>query len=330
MSISNTHLKFSTPSTFRPAWWLSNPHLQTLWPVLIRKLPLPPHRRERLELPDGDFIELVWVPGDPQKPLVIILHGLEGSLYSPYVKGILHAIHQQHWCGVLMHFRGCHGGPNRLPRSYHSGETGDLAFLVRTLPKTKLSRPLFAIGYSLGGNVLLKWLGEQGSQASLTAAAAVSVPFELNKVAVHIEKSLGGFYQWWLLRHMKRTYQIKFKEKPGPVSLAELPKLKTFHAFDNKITAPLHDFVDVDDYYQQASSRQFLSQIRIPTLIIHALDDPFMCPTIVPTPEELSNTIHMELTQQGGHVGFVSGRWPWQAEYWLETRIMQYFQKYLG
>lgn len=312
-------------TTFRPAWWLRHPHLQTLWPYLTRKLPPHPYRHQRLQLPDSDFVDLAWTAGE-SGPIVIVLHGLESSLRSPYAGGILQAIHQQGWRGVLMHFRGCSGVPNRLPRSYHSGDTGDLAFLVQTLRNSEPHTPLLAVGYSIGGNVLLKWLGEQGASAPLTAAVAVSVPFELDKTERHIEKSLGGFYQWRLLRRMKRAYRRKFTNKNGPVPLTELAKLKTFRSFDDKITAPLHGFAGVDDYYQRASSRQYLRHIRTPALIIHALDDPFMTPAVVPSPEELSDTIDFELTKKGGHVGFVTGRWPWRAEYWLEKRIVEYLR----
>ena len=178
-----------TTSAFRPAWWLRGPHLQTLYPSLFRRRAHPVLQRERLELADGDFIDLDWC-GDSNGPVVLVLHGLEGSLQSHYTGGILQALAASGYRAVLMYFRGCSGEPNRLARSYHSGETGDLATVVQHITRQHPDTPLAVIGYSLGGNVLLKWLGETGGRDGLATAVAVSVPFDLDLAAIHLEN--GG------------------------------------------------------------------------------------------------------------------------------------------
>jgi Predicted hydrolase of the alpha/beta-hydrolase fold len=315
-------------STFVPAGWLPGPHLQTLWPTVVRHPPRVHVRRERLELPDGDFLDLAWTR-DTGGPQVLVLHGLEGSVQSPYAAGILFAIAMRGWCGVLMHFRGCSGEMNRLPRSYHSGETDDLQTVVEQLVRRNPETPLAAVGYSLGGNVLLKWLGETGASAPLSAAVAVSVPFLLHEAAERLERGFSRLYQWVLLRHLCCSTERKFRHMKAPLPLPQLRHLKTFRQFDDAVTAPLHGFTGVDDYYAQSSSRRYLSGIHVPTLILHAADDPFMTPSVIPDATELSKSTTLELSPQGGHVGFVSGTCPFRATYWLEERIPAYLATYL-
>lgn len=306
---------------FQPAWWLANPHAQTLWPVLCRRRPRLALRRERLELPDGDFLDLDWTPGD-RGPIALILHGLEGSSGSHYARGLLAAIVRQGWRGAVMHFRGCGGQPNRLARSYCAGDTTDIAHVVHDLWRREPTTSLAAIGYSLGGNALLKWLGEIGGDTPLQAAVAVSVPFLLDTAARRLGQGFSRLYQFYLLRELKHTYRRKFHDRSdGPIPLVELAGLRDFYAFDDRVTAPLHSYAGVHDYYARASCRPYLRHIRIPTLLLHTLDDPFMLPEAIPEREELSASIRLELSPQGGHVGFVAGRWPWRAEYWLEQRI---------
>ena len=312
------------PSAFHPAWWLPGPHAQTLWPVLCRRQPRLSLRRERLELPDGDFLDLDWTPGE-RGPLVLVLHGLEGSSKSHYARGLLATIVRQEWRGVVMHFRGCGGQPNRLARGYCAADTADIAFVVEWLREREPTTPLAAVGYSLGGNALLKWLGEIGAAAPLRAAVAVSVPFLLDSTARRLRAGGSRLYQNHLLRALKRSYRDKFRQRlDGPVALAELRTLRDFYAFDDRITAPLHGYAGVHDYYARASCRPYLRRIHVPTLILHALDDPFMRPEAVPTADELSPNVRLELSPRGGHVGFVAGRWPWRAECWLERRIPEF------
>lgn len=315
---------------FKPAWWLPSSHLQTIWPVLcrsdIKDLAL---ERERLELPDGDFIDLDWVGRNKTGPLVLILHGLEGSIDSHYAKGMLARIAAESWRGVFMHFRGCSGEPNRLPRTYHSGDTADVNYVVHTILKREPATRIASIGYSLGGNVLLKWLGETGQNNPLKAAIAISVPFELLKASIHIRHGFSKFYQWYFIRCLRDRLSRKFKSKPAPLDPSIMNDLHTMYDFDDKITAPLHGFSGVREYYTTASSRQYLRQIRIPTLILHAKDDPFMSEDVIPKENELSPEIILELTDYGGHVGFVSGKYPWRPQYWLEERVPEYLHSYL-
>ncbi len=312
-------------SQFKPAWWLRNPHLQTLWPTLFRRS----HRQlnfkpERLEMHDGDFIDLAWVGENQTAPIVLILHGLEGSVHSPYAGGMLHAIERMNWRGVLMHFRGCSGEHNRLARSYHSGETTDVAEVVQYIQRKNPHVPLFAVGYSLGGNVLLKWLGESGKDNPLTAAVAVSVPFQLDKAVVRIQQGFSRVYQRHLLRNLQQRVGDKFAQTQCPISLPAMASLKSLYDFDDKVTAPLHGFQNADDYYIRSSSRQFLRHIQVPTLIVQAQDDPFMTHDIIPESHELSEKIILEITANGGHVGFISGKFPWRARYWLEERVPEF------
>lgn len=314
---------------FKPAWWLSNTHLQTLWPTLCRR---PVNhvtiKRERFELPDGDFVDLDW-SGNGSGPIVIILHGLEGSIDSPYAKGMLHAIQRQGWRGVLMHFRCCSGERNRLPRTYHSGETGDIDTVVRALSRREPHVPIAALGFSLGGNVLLKWLGESGQSNLLKAAIAISVPFELNKSVDRINQGFSKVYQWHLLRSLYHKMQWKFREQAAPVTIPPLSTLHTIRDFDQCITAPLHGFASAKEYYAQSSCRQYLHSIHVPTLLVQAKDDPFMTHDLLPRPDELSPAVSLELTEKGGHVGFISGAAPWRADYWLEKRVPEFLRKYL-
>ena len=314
-------------SSFRPCRWLRGPHWQTVWPYLFRlrrKLLL---RRERLELPDGDFVDLEWLTGSPDKaPLVVIFHGLEGSSRSHYARGLMQACQSRQLGMVLMHFRNCSDEPNRLARSYHSGETGDIGFLLDELGARFPDRILFAVGYSLGGNALLKYLGERGDDTPLRAAVAISVPLELAKAAHRMRHGLSRLYQWRLIRQMKAAYRRKFSNRSdGPVPLSKLDELRDFFRYDNDITAPLHGFADVHDYYARCSSRQWLHKITRSTLILQARDDPFMTASVIPREDELSSAVDLEVSEHGGHVGFVSGTLPWRLHYWLDERIMAYF-----
>ena len=275
-------------------------------------------------MPDGDFLDLDWTLGK-RGPLALLLHGLEGSSESHYARGLLATLVRQGWRGVVMHFRGCGGQPNRLTRGYCAADTADIAYLVNWLREWEPTTPLVAIGYSLGGNALLKWLGEIGADTPLQATVAVSVPFILDSTARRLNTGWSRLYQHHLLRALKHSYRNKFRQRQdAPVALTELRALRDFYAFDDRITAPLHGYTDVHDYYARASCRPYLRRIRVPTLILHALDDPFMRPEAVPEPDELSPSVRLELSPHGGHVGFVAGRWPWRAEYWLERRIPEF------
>ena len=308
---------------FRAAWWLPGPHLQTLWPNVFRPCPRVQLSRERLELADGDFLDLDWNAIPPGNSLTLILHGLEGSSDSCYARGLMRALARRGMAAVLMHFRGCSGMPNRLPRRYHAGETGDLAHVVDVLGQRFPGVALFCVGYSLGGNVLLKWLGETGAAAPLRAAVAVSVPFELATCADRLQHGFSRIYQFALLRRLKQAARDKADLIHDLVSLPRVLGSRDMRQFDEVCTAPLHGFANAGSYYAQSSSRQYIKHIRIPTLILQARDDPFMWPDAIPSAAELSEQVVLELSEMGGHVGFVTGP-PWKPVYWLEHRIPEF------
>lgn len=315
---------------FKPAWWLQNPHLQTMWATLFR-FSKPDNLeivRERFELPDGDFIDIDWA-GEGGGPIVIILHGLEGSIESPYAQGMLASLKSYGWRGAFMHFRCCSGERNRLLRTYHSGETGDVASFIQGLKEREPNTPLAAIGFSLGGNVLLKWLGETGEQNPLTAAIVVSVPFDLKKSVERLSQGFSQVYQSYLVRILHKKMLWKFRGKSSPVIIPPLSQLHSLRDFDENVTAPLHGFKNADDYYEQSSSLQYLKSIHVPTLILQAKDDPFYSEKFLPTSEDLSPAVQMELTEKGGHVGFVTGTFPWRPKYWLEQRIPLFLRQYI-
>jgi predicted alpha/beta-fold hydrolase len=315
---------------FKPAWWLRNSHLQTIWPTIcrgdIKTLPL---ERERLELPDGDFLDLDWSGKHLPGPIVMILHGFEGSIDSHYSKGMLKSINQRGWRGVFMHFRGCSGEPNRLPRGYHSGDTKDVDFVVKTLLEREPDAEIAGIGYSLGGNVLLKWLGETGDKNPLKAATAISVPFDLHKALGRIEQGFSRVYQWYLVRGARDRLLQKFEKVPAPIDISALSAVDGIQDLDGKYTVPMHGFASVEEYYTTSSSRHYLHAIKVPTLLIQAKDDPFMSTDIIPDEHELSSSITLEVTDTGGHVGFVSGAFPWRPHYWLEERVPEFLKKHL-
>ena len=314
---------------FRPAWWLPGPHFQTLWAATLRRRGRPVLERERIELPDGDFLDLDWNGGRTgNAPLVLLLHGLEGSSESPYAWGLVAAFRRNGWPAAVMHFRGCGGEPNRLARLYHSGETGDLAWVVGEMGRRFPNRPLFAAGFSLGGNVLLKWLGELGPGAPLAGAAAVSVPFDLGRCADRIEQGFSRIYRRHLVGAMHRKIRVKFSAwEESPIDLSRLSGWRTFREFDENVTAPLHGFGGAEDYYRRASSGPFVARIRIPTLIVQAEDDPFIPGSVIPPP---SPSVRVEASPRGGHAGFVAGVIPGRPRYWLEERIPAFFKEVLA
>lgn len=315
-----------TRSRFRPAWWLCSPHLQTLWPVFFHKRPDLPVITERVELADGDFIDLAWHTR-PDTPLVMIIHGLEGSIRSHYAQTLMQVLYEGGFSSVFMHLRGCSGIPNRHASSYHSGRTTDVAEVLAHLRNTG-RMPDAAVGFSLGGNLILKYTGETGAESGLQTVVAVSIPFRLEECARKLEQGISRLYGQYLLVNLKTAYRRKFRDREQPLTV-NLDNLKTLFQFDDNITAPLNGFANAQDYYTRSSSAQFLGRIQTPTLIIHAQDDPFMYPGTVPAEDRLSRDVTLELAAHGGHVGFIGGSAPWRAEYWLEKRIVEWLNDQL-
>lgn len=312
---------------FRPAWWLPGPHAQTLGARLLRSRAGEAElRRERVELPDGDFLDLDFTDGESGSPLVVVLHGLEGSARSTYALEMYRALRARDIQAVGLNFRSCSGELNRAPRLYHSGETGDLAFIIGLLAKRFPGRPIGAVGFSLGGNVLLKYLGEMGlpPPRPIRAAAAISVPFDLSAGARHLERGFSRAYRRYLVRKLQRKTRAKAALLRDRISMLDALAARTFEEFDDAATARLHGFRDAQDYYTQSSSGRYLVAIRAPTLLIHSADDPFLPAAAVPHAAVLSNpVIAAEFTEHGGHVGFVSGP-PWAPVFWAEQRAAEF------
>lgn len=318
-------------SDFQPAFWLPGPHAQTIFASKLRPMPELEVVAERLELDDGDFLDLSWLPErqlPADAPVVMVLHGLNGGLDSKYARGLLRQVDAHGARGVLLHFRGANK-PNRLPCSYHSGETGDPARVLALLRHRYPQAPLAAVGYSLGGNVLLKYLGERGGDTPLTCATAVSVPFDLAQCADAVNHGLSRIYREHLLGGMRAVVAAKFNAMTSPQPLPDLDSLRDFRAFDNAVTAPLNGFDNAQDYYTRASSGPYLSAIRTPTLVLQARDDPFMGRDIIPNDDQLSSSVRFELAAHGGHVGFVTAGRMGQPQYWLEQRIPAWLRRQL-
>ena len=313
---------------FEAAWWCRNPHIQTIFSNRLRSRPRLTLQRERVELADGDFIDIDW-SANTDGPIVLLLHGLQGSSRSNYARALARAFERAGWRTAIMHFRGCSDEPNRLARSYHSGDTGDVAYVAQLLRQRHPRTPLAAVGVSLGGNVLLKWLGETGGANPLAAAVAVSVPFLLNRAADRLNSGFARLYQWDLLLALRRSLAAKRHRVPVPLAIESLSLLKTIRDFDDHVTAPLHGFRDATHYYAESSSRQYLRNIRVPTLMIQARDDPFMTPDVIPELSELSDCTRLEVYPHGGHVGFVGGTWPWRPRYYLEERVPEFLRAHL-
>ncbi len=306
---------------------MRNRHAQTVWGPFTRR-DAPPSRRERVVTPDGDFVDLDWHDGPvaPGAPLLLVLHGLEGSCHSHYVRGLLRLARTAGWGAVALNFRSCSGEPNRLPRFYHSGDTDDLDLVVRLLIERDPLVRIGAVGVSLGGNVLLKWLGEHGDAAPMQLAAAVgiSTPYDLERCTRVLDRGIAKLtYTASFMRSFKEKVRDKARAFPEFVDVAAVMRARTFAAYDRAVTAPLHGFADERDYWRRASCRPYLARVRRPTLLISALDDPFVPPAALPSPSELSPSIVAEFTAHGGHVGFWDGP-PWRPRAWAEHRAAEF------
>lgn len=308
--------------------WLPGGHAQTIWPLLI-KGPLPSYRRERWTTPDDDFIDLDWIAGKAGAPCVALFHGLEGSSRSHYARRLMHAVERRGWHGVVVHFRGCSGEANRLPRAYHSGDSAEINWILRRL-QAHGHPALFVAGVSLGGNALLKWLAEQGRQASriIDAAAAVSAPLDLAAANVALSSGFNLIYARHFLRTLIPAARAKDRRFPGRIDLRRALQARTLSEFDDAVTAPLHGFLGVDDYYAKSSAGPLLATIETPTLLLHAANDPFLPAAALPHREQLPAAVTLEIHRHGGHVGFVHGGFPGRID-WLPQRLLAHFATHI-
>ena len=315
---------------YRAPRWLPGGHAQTIYPLLI-KPEAPAFRRERWETPDGDFIDTDWKETSPadtvSRPLLVLFHGLEGSSNSHYARTMMHAMTDIGWDGIVVHFRGCSGEPNRLPRAYHSGDSVEVDWILRRLKTRFSTRPLYAVGFSLGGNALLKWLGEQEASAQkiVEAAAAISAPFDLAACGHHLARGFNHVYTRYFLNTLKPASLAKLKRFPGLFDERSLRRARSLYAFDDLVTAPLHGFAGADDYWYRASSKPWLPGIRVPTLLLNARNDPFLPAHALPLARQVSGTTLIDFPQEGGHVGFVSGSMPGELS-WMQQRVLRFLQ----
>jgi uncharacterized protein len=319
------------PSYQRP-WWYRGRHLQTLWGPLLRRSAPPLLRRERLHTPDGDFLDLDWLAGPAASaPLVLILHGLEGSSRSHYVSGLLREVAGLGLRALALNFRSCGGELNRAPRLYHSGETSDLDWVIGRLLESEPSLRLGLAGVSLGGNVALKWLGERGKEApaEVVGAVAISTPFDLAACARALDRGLcRSLYTAAFLRTMKAKVRAKAALYDGQVDVKAALRARTFAEYDRLVTAPLYGFADERDYWTRSSSGPYLDGIRRPCLLINAANDPFIPASTLPEAEVArSPWLEAAFVPEGGHAGFLEG--PWGARSWAERQAIAFLRRLL-
>lgn len=319
---------------FRPAWWLPGSHLQTLGGKYLRRPGPFPFIRERIDAPDGDFLDLDFGPDpDPGSPLVLLLHGLEGFTQRPYMVQAALALRNRGIATVGLNFRSCSGEPNLRPRLYHSGETGDALHVLHMLRDRWPGRPLGAIGFSLGGNVLMKLLGERedGGAELLQAAVGVSVPYDLAAGAIYLEQgTLGWLYGRYFLKSLKAKVRAKEGLLKPILDLEKVYASRTLREFDDHATGPLHGFQNAADYYRKCSCNQFLANIRVPTLLFHARNDPFLPPTAMPHEAVAENPmLFPAFARRGGHVGFLGGDIPALPTFWTEDEGTRFLKEML-
>jgi predicted alpha/beta-fold hydrolase len=312
------------PSDFLPPFLLRNRHIQTILPTLLRDVSLPKYRRERFETPDNDFFDVDWSCISTAANVVLIIHGLESSSDSQYIRGLVHAFNRRGWDSGVMNFRGCSGEINRLYKSYHSGATEDIDLLVQTVISRKQYTGIALVGCSLGGNAVLKYLGEQGNNVRIQRAATVSVPCNLKASALRMALPENALYMKRFIRSFQKKLQLKKHLLPNGLSLENFADIRTFQELDDRYTAPAHGFRDAEEYWALCSALRFIPKITIPTLLISAKDDSFLGASCFPRKEaEENNNFYLEIPDYGGHLGFMS----FSKEYWHETRITDFITK---
>lgn len=308
--------------SYRAPVWLPGGHLQTIIPATCVARPPVSYRRERWRCPDDDFIDVDFVDGNAGQPLVILFHGLEGSSNSHYARALMAAIRARGWHGAVPHFRGCSGQANLAPRFYHSGDAAEIDWIVRRLAQ-RHGGPVYVAGVSLGGNALLRWLGEAGHQAEcIDAACAVSAPLNLARGGEALGRGINRLYTRMFLQTLVPKCLAKLEQFPGLFDRAALLAARDLYAFDNAVTAPLHGYRDTDDYWHRASACHVLHDITVPTLVLNAKNDPFLPGRYLP--QSAAPCVTLEYPEHGGHVGFARGAPPGRID-WLPQRILQFF-----
>jgi uncharacterized protein len=328
-----------TTTPYRAPWWLGRgalgAHLQTVYPALFGKKPAITYTRERWDTtpngaPDGDFIDvdrLLDTKNAINQPMLVVFHGLEGHSQSPYALNLMNEAKQRGWRGLVPHFRGCSGEINRLPRAYHSGDAAEIDWILRRAKAESPTQPLYVAAISLGGNATMKWLGDIGRDAAsiATAAASISAPLDLMAAGNALEQGFCKIYTKNFLITMKRKSLAKLALHPGIFPREAAVQARTLREFDNFITAPLHGYRDTDDYWTRASAKPGLTSVAVPTLVLNALNDPFLPALALPTKRDVSTYVTLEQPHDGGHVGFLSGGFPGHGR-WMSERVMRFFE----
>jgi len=315
-------MQYTAPS------WLPGGHLQTIYPAKCIPKPKVTYRRERWPTPDGDFIDVDFVDGVPGQPFVVLFHGLEGSSDSHYARAMMAQVAALGWSGAIPHFRGCSGELNHAPRFYHSGDAGEVDWIIRRMHAVRRATApgakFYAAGVSLGGNALLRWLGESQQQASIVdAACAISAPLDLAGGGAALSRGFNMIYTRVFLETLKPKCVQKLQQFPGLFDKDTMLRARNLYEFDNIVTAPLHGFRDTDDYWHRASAKHVLSDITVPTLVLNAKNDPFLPAHHLP--QSASPRVTLEYPEHGGHVGFAVGGPPGKLD-WLPRRVIDFLQ----
>ncbi len=310
--------------------WIANPHIQTSWSVFYRKRPDIEPRHERWDTPDHDFLNLYFIDGEPEKPVALLLHGLEGSVRSNYILGLMDSFKQKGWGVVVFEHRTCGGTMNKAKRTYHSGDASDLHFVVHRLIEQRPDLRLYIAGFSLGGNVTGRWLGMLGESIpdQVKATSLICPPFDLTVSGPHLDSVLWGAYTKWFFRTLKPKALEKAEQYPGVMDVERIKSARTFAEYDTHATAVLHGFRDAHDYWSCVSCGQYLHGVRRPTLLLASADDPFNPPETLPRAiADESPFLHPQFTEKGGHVGFVYGSWQ-NSRHWAEEQTIRFFELY--
>lgn len=321
------HCHLAQAEAYSAPWWLPGGDIQTLYTSQFISAPSVEYRRERWELEDGDFLDLDWVDGSHESPVVVLFHGLEGSSDSFYARDLMAAVKQRGWNGVVAHFRGCSGEDNRLPRAYFAGDSAEIERILTRVAHAYPNSQRYAVGVSLGGNALLKWLGERGESANqlVNRAAGISAPLDLTATGDTLD---SGFNRLVYTAHFLSTLKAKALRKaakfPDLLNADAISHATTFREFDTLVTARLHGYIDAADYWKKASSKPWLKSIGIPTLVLNAKNDPFLPASALPNTHDVSTSVTLEEPETGGHVAFPSGHFPGHAN-WLAQHILTFF-----